>query len=148
MFNVEIFEKYINDAINNAMKKIQIDDIYVEDIYPSNLKMNVYKKKLENGRIEYKVLFYIPFASKDCITVNQLDENSIEVEVTLNQENLKSETEGYIKEYEEFSLKNISMKRKIVLPQNDEIKAKYQNGVLILTVNCGKKDSKKTIILE
>lgn len=139
-------ERIIDDVVENVFENVKrVHDGFVSD-YSKSIKMNVYKRKLDGGEIEYKLVFLVG-TSKDNISVSQVDDNTIEVEIK-NDVKL-DDFSNYQTEYIEFNYEgNIKQKRRVVLPNINDVKQEFKNGLLIITVRCGKRESKRQIILD
>lgn len=145
MVNIDFVDKIINDVMK-IQKQIIDDSIHLENVHFENPKISVLKKKLDNGQIEYKILFLIPSTDKNDVHIYQIDDNTIEVEVTPHD--LKEVFKDYTEEYSEFKFDTVKSKRKIVLPNISDVKQEFKNGLLILTVVCGKRENRKKILLD
>lgn len=145
MVNIDFVDKIINDVMK-IQKQIIDDSIHLENVHFENPKIKVLKKKLDTGQIEYKILFLIPFVDKDDVHVYQIDDNTVEIEVI--PQNIKEIFKDYSEEYSEFKFETVKSKRKIVLPNISDVKQEFKNGLLILTVICGKRENRKKILLD
>ena len=118
---------------------------HIETIHWYYPKMNVFKKKQDDGTIKYDIKLMIPGYDKDDLKVELLDNNTIVVSGT-HEDKLK---ENYNSELEEYKIKS-NFNRKIVIPniQSDSIDVKYKNGILNIELISGKRVNRKTIDIE
>lgn len=130
------------------MKQNIGENVHLENLHFHSPKMNVYKKKLDTGEIEYKIVFFVPSVNKEDIEITQVDDNTIEVEIKDPNNKFFDEFKDYQVEYTEFVVEKYKSKRKIVLPNINEIKQEFKNGLLVLTVLCGKRETRKKILLD
>lgn len=118
---------------------------HIEDLHFSYPKMNIRKKKLENGQIKYCLEFLTPQFSKDDLKVKIADDNTLIVE---GERKIKDTDEGK-DEIIEFSTKT-KFKRKVIIPniQKDSVKVKLENGILRIELLSGKRERIEEIEIE
>lgn len=111
---------------------------HLENVHFSSPKMNVYKKKMDDGRVKYKLEFLVPDYTKEDLKIKLVDDNTLIVEGKKEKQERDEDFDNC--EIKEFVLKN-SFKRKVIIPniQKDSIKSKLKNGVLIIELVSGKR---------
>ena len=135
--------------LNNWFKYVANNWIYpeghIETMHWNDPKMNVEKKKLDDGTIEYNINLIVPGYDKNDLKVELLDNNTIVVSGEYN----KQVKEDYNLELEEYRIKS-KFSRKIVIPnvQSDSIDVKYKNGILNINLISGKRTNRKTIDIQ
>ncbi len=149
---------------------------HLENLHYKFPDQNVFKKKLEDGTVEYVIELLLPGFTKEDISISVIDNNTLEVSGGLHKEDKTIDLDNqeeqcckqekkdccsltrrhschgetdYMVEYHGFTMKK-KFKRKFLIPNIniDSVNAKFLNGILSIQLKSGKRQEVKNISVE
>jgi HSP20 family protein len=107
-------------------------------------RSNIYKKKDENGNVEYELKVEVPGFKKEDIKIKVLEDSVLLIEGDVD---ILTESDD-IKCVEEFETKSFKRKYLISNLDKDSIKAKLEDGILTVNVSSKKREKIDEIVIE
>ncbi len=107
-------------------------------------RSNIYKKKDENGNVEYELKVEVPGFKKEDIKIKVLEDSVLLIE---GDADILRESDD-IKCVEEFETKSFKRKYLISNLDKDSIKAKLEDGILTVNVSSKKREKIDEIVIE
>ncbi len=128
---------------------------HLENLHYKIPDQNVFKKKIEDGTIDYVIELALPGFVKEDVCINIIDDNTLEINGSIVKEDdypkncnyslsrlwsMEVTTTEYTQEYSGFTLKK-KFKRKFLVPNinTDTVNATFENGILIINLKSGKR---------
>lgn len=146
--NTDLFsflDTFLDDFFGVRQKELdKIFDNRIDFLRFEYPRSNIYKRKDENGNVDYELKVEVPGFKKDDIKIKVLEDSVLVIEG--NIEIVKEPDD--VRCVEEFTTKSFKRKYLISNLDKDSIKAKLEDGILTVNVSSKKREKIDEIVIE